>query len=356
MTRKSGFALVLILSLLGLLVSGCSGQQTQPRQEAPKAQVIELKFHHHDPANGPSDQAAREWAKAVEERAKGTLKITVYPAETLGKGKDAYDLVTSGIADIAWGFTGFFPGRFPMTEVASLPLIGMPTAEIGSKALWDLYSKTTYLKDEYPGVKVLFLHTAVPTGTIGTVKKPVRKLEDLKGLKLRAGTGPDIEFLKLAGAVPMPVAAGDVYEGLQRGTLDGYVWVVSGAMVYRLPEVSNYHTMVQLSVPCFWMIMNEKKYESLPVDAQKALDECSGVFGLSVYTKRFDGLLEEFREAVRNEWKKEIIQLAPEEETRWRELAKKTWEKWVADGEAKGLPARAVLDEYQKLLKLHSGK
>jgi len=89
-------------------------------QEAPKP--IELKFAHYSPPGHPMlEGIAKPWSKMVEEKTKGKLKITLYPAETLCKMADTYDAVVSGIADIGYGLTQMTPGRFPLSMVVTIP-------------------------------------------------------------------------------------------------------------------------------------------------------------------------------------------------------------------------------------------
>ncbi len=357
---KRVMAFASVLAIAGLVLAGC-GQKQQASQDkaADKGQaggsVIELKFHHHDP---PTSDFARngveQWAKMIEERTNGKVKITIYPAETLGKAKDAYEMVTNGIADIAWGFVGFFPGRFPMTEVIDLPMLGIPSAEVGSKVLWDLYANTPYLKGEFPGVKVLALHCNA-VNPIGTSKKAVRTLEDLKGLKVRTPAGPPTEFMKQAGALPVLIPAPDIFENMQKGTIDGYSIDWQGIKGFRLPEVSNYITDVNLFIAPFWIIMNEQKWNSLPADVQKAIEEVSGQFAAQHFGKVFDESEKQARARVK-ELNKEIIPLTPEEQQRWVSVAQKVWDKWVNDMEASKKPAKTVLEETQKLIKKYTGQ
>lgn len=358
--KKKAILGLSILLVVFLIFAGCGqksqapSEQTTTKQQAGGA-VVELKLHHHDPPTALSHREGFEpWAKMVEQRTNGKVKITIYPGETLGKAKDAYEMVTNGIADIAWGFVGFFPGRFPMTEVVTLPMLGIPSAEVGSKILWELYSNTPYLKNEFPGVKVLFLHTH-STVPIGTTKKAVRTLEDLKGLKIRTPAGPPTEFMKQAGALPVTIPAPEIFEALQKGAIDGYVIDWHGVGAFRLPEISNYHTDAKLYIGPFWVIMNEKKWNSLPPDVQKAIEEVSGAYAAELFGKVFDKAQQLAIEDIKAK-KKEYIELAPEEKKRWVEVAKKVWDKWTTDMEAAKKPAKAVLEETQKLINKYTTK
>ena len=108
------------------------------------------------------------------------LNITIYPGATLFKPRDAYDACVTGIADIAWGFIGLFHSRFPLTDLVTLPLLGIKDARMGSLLSWHLYEKFPAIRNEFKDVKLLVLHTH-RGGVFGT-SKPVRAIKDFKGL------------------------------------------------------------------------------------------------------------------------------------------------------------------------------
>ena len=156
-----------------------------------------------------------EWAKRVEAVTNGRVKITIYPAETLFKVKEAIVATTSGLTDIAWVVIGQFPGRFPLSEAGSLPfLFNLPSgvvngktlgaAEINSQMVQELYDASPDIQKEWNEVKLMYMHTAAPSSIWAT--KSIATLADLKGLKIRVAAGPDLDTFQLLGTAPISMA------------------------------------------------------------------------------------------------------------------------------------------------------
>jgi TRAP-type C4-dicarboxylate transport system substrate-binding protein len=344
-------------SLLALMVLAMSvvlvGYGT-PQAQAADKKPIELRMAHTNPSGTAPDLAAKEWVRLVEQKANGTLKINIYPASTLAKIADEYDGVVNGIIDIGWNTATPNAARHPMLQVTSLPMIGIQDAPTGSKALNELYKRTDYLKKELSDTRVLFLHTESGNTNFGGMKKAIRTIEDMKGLKIRAAPGSQTEFLKSVGAMPIPIPITEAYESIERGVLDGYIFAWGAVKAFRLYEVTRNFSSVNFYTAPFWMVMNKNAYANLPPEAQRAIDACSGDVGAAIYAKHMDRDEELGIEAV-TKLKKEIHKLPPAEEKRWTEAAMKTWETWVADQTKQGRPAREVLDTYRKLLVQYKG-
>ncbi|MEW6667155.1 MAG: TRAP transporter substrate-binding protein [Thermodesulfobacteriota bacterium] len=336
---------VLMVLAISVFVCGFGAQELQAADPKP----IELRFAHTNPPGTAPDLAAKEWIKLVEQKAKGRLKITIYPASTLAKITDEYDGIVNGVIDLGWNTSTPNAARFPMLQVTTLPMVGIPSSAVGSKALNELYRTTDYLKKEFSDTKVLFFHTETGNTNFGSTKKPIRTLEDLKGLKVRAAPGSQTEFLKSVGALPVPIPITEAYESIERGVLEGYIFAWAAVKAFRLHEVTKYFTTVRFYTASFWAVMNQKVFANLPADARKAIDECSGDVGAEIYSRHMTKDEEMGLETVKK-MKKEIYSLPPEEEKRWAEVAMKTWETWVADQSKQNRPAREVLDTYRKLL------
>lgn len=341
---------VLMVSLLVLLTSvvGCSSPST-PAANNDNAKVYEFKFHHHEnPDSIGSTEALHKWAKLVEEKANGKVKITIYPAQTLGKMADAYNMVKTGVADISWGFVPSFPGQFPITEGIALPMLGITSASQGSKVLMDLYNNTPEFQAEYKDVHVLLLHTHDPA-PIGTTKAPVNTAADLKGLNIRVVGDGQTKMIQALGANPMPVGVPDLYQSLERGVIGGYALGWEGIESYKLPEISKYIVDCDYYVGPFWLLMNKQKWESLPPDVQKAFDEVSGMAGAELFGKAWD-LGEKHGIEVAEKAGVKLNALSADEIKKWQELAKPIQDKWAGDLEAKGIPGKAILEKMKSLI------
>ena len=311
-----------------------------------------LKFHHH--TTGKTADVLAQWAKQVEDVTKGRVKINIFPGATLGKEKEAYELATTGTADISWGFLANFPGQFLMTDIASLPLLGMPSGEVASRVLWGLYTKfPDAFAKEYKEVKLLTLHSS---GTIpmATTKKPVRTLEDLKGLNVRIPGGPPTEMLKALGGNPVTVPTADLYAALEKGVVDGLCLGWMAMEDFKTYEVTKYFEETNFYATAFWLVMNKKTWDSFPPDVQQAIMSVSEEKGGIFLGKGWDALGISSKNMIKKIAGKEIIDIAPAEFAKWTERAKPIWDAHIKKAAEKGLPAQEALDYALKLVKDYS--
>ena len=123
--------------------------------------------------------------------------------------------VRSGIADMGWCVQGYWPEQTPLSDVMSLPFLPLTTAEKSSEVLWKLYEKFPAMQKEYGEIQPLVLHTS--SSNLLVSKKPVKTLEDLKGMKFRVLGGPPTEMAKALGAVPTLIPMPDVYQSARQG-------------------------------------------------------------------------------------------------------------------------------------------
>jgi TRAP-type C4-dicarboxylate transport system substrate-binding protein len=340
---KKRFGLLVMLSFLMMTIFAV-------RTFAASGKPVELKFAHFlPPMHHEHVEVFVPLAREIEERTHGKVKVTIYPAQALGKAKDLYDIAKNGVADMTFFIPGYTSGRFPLTTVMELPL-NAPSAKVGTRVIWDLYGK--YLKPEYTDVKLLSMWTNQPA-QIFTSKKPVKSLEDLRGLRIRS-PGPQQTFtLKTLGASPVSLPAPDVYDALQRGMVDGVATDFAAVKNFRFIEVANYATIVNLYLLPMGLAMNLDVWNSFSPDIKKIMEEIFGLRTAKNNAKTFDKHNLLGQEA----WEKKglgVYQLSAEEKKIWEEKFKLINEKWVADMEAKGLPGKRVFEEANMLLKRYS--
>jgi TRAP-type C4-dicarboxylate transport system substrate-binding protein len=316
------------------------------------AKPISLNVYYHGAPPGGQAQFYRAWIKKVEKATGGRVKMTFYPGAVLGPPMEAYEMIKSGAVDAGCIIPGFYPGRFPLTNVVQLPFLGLPSAEVGSRIFWELYDKFPEFKADYPDVKVLNLYTDAPT-PIG-LKKPVRRAEDIKGMKIRALAGAPTEMLKELGASPVLMPPTEIYTSMDRGVIDGWMisWEACAGMKYW--EVTDYFVTANMYQPALVFLMNLNSWKRLPADIQKIFDEHTGATGSLFFGTEFDRHNHEARAKVEKMKGKEIIALSPSEVARWKKITRPVWDRWLADTKAKGLPGKAVADEAKRLLKKYT--
>jgi TRAP-type C4-dicarboxylate transport system substrate-binding protein len=287
------------------------------------------------------------WVKMIQERTRGNVKINVYFSNALAPIPEMFDSAVSGVADISEGIAYATPGRFPLTETVMLPELGLKTSLSCSKALWHLYKTFPEVKAEYPGVKMLWLHVTPGTKII-TRKKPVRSLEDLKGLKIRVSGTTAVKIGKALGFTPVSMSMGDLYLALEKGVIDGVVLPTEILISRRLGEVTKYVTDVDLGHDAFFVVMNQGTWNKLPQETQKVFNDLTGDWAVDFTGKAWDRFDKEAEAAVKAKGI-EYISLSPQELAKWRKLLVPVKDEYTAELEAKKLPGKKILSELIKL-------
>ncbi len=293
------------------------------------------------------------WVKKVEEATKGRVKIRIYPSQTLVKGIDMWKGVKAGIADIGWCFHGYWPEMTPLSDVITLPFLPFSTAAEGSATLYKLISKSPTLQKEYVDVQPLMIWTSSPYVVL-TTSKPIKTLEDFRGMKIRATGGPPTEQIRALGGVPMLIPMPDVYDALDKGVIDGAALPWEAIQGFRFYEVGKNYTVAPMSAVYFSLSMNKQKWNSLPKDIQDAIMSVSGLEGSIAMGK---GAFDDAEEVVMDLVKKgnhtaNRHVISAEELARWRKVAEPIWADWVKRMESKGRPeAKEVLAATLEILK-----
>lgn len=318
------------------------------------AQEVTLKLHQFLPAQANVPKLILDvWADKVEEDSEGRIKIDRFPSMQLGgKPPELMDQAIDGVADIVWTVVGYTPGRYPSTEVFELPFM-MTNARAVSHAYWEMFEK--HMKDtEFKDVHILATWVHGP-GLIHSAD-PVETPEDLVGMKIRGGGRSVNALLEELGATPVGMPVPAIPEGLSKGVIDGTTipWEVTSAL--KVPELVENHTEFTgkaLYTLTFVLAMNKDKYESLPEDLQKVIDENSGlefsVFAGGTMADADDPSREFALDNGNN-----VITLDEEQTAVWRERAQPIYDKWVADMAEKGIDGQALLDEATALIEKYT--
>ncbi|MBY6135723.1 TRAP transporter substrate-binding protein [Nocardioides marinus] len=318
------------------------------------AQEVTLKLHQFLPAQANVPKLILDvWADKVEEDSEGRIKIDRFPSMQLGgKPPELMDQAIDGVADIVWTVVGYTPGRYPSTEVFELPFM-MTNARAVSHAYWEMFEK--HMKDtEFKDVHILATWVHGP-GLIHSAD-PVETPEDLVGMKIRGGGRSVNALLEELGATPVGMPVPAIPEGLSKGVIDGTTipWEVTSAL--KVPELVENHTEFTgkaLYTLTFVLAMNKDKYESLPEDLQKVIDDNSGlefsVFAGGTMADADDPSREFALDNGNN-----VITLDEEQTAVWRERAQPIYDKWVADMAEKGIDGQALLDEATALIEKYT--
>ena len=310
---------------------------------AEQQKVINLTFSVYVPSTHFWAALANQWVGEVEKRTNGRVKVSTFAGGSLLKSSGAIDGVISGTADIAHGGVPHLPGRFPLLELLNYPL-GAQSATALHHAQWELWKK--FRPKEFDEVKLLSLDCCSPTNVWS--KKPIRKTDDFKGMKIRtAGTGTDV--ISALGAIPTSVTlSSEVYEMLAKGIVDGHASSLNNIVGYHEDEVTRYLTMVPLNCYNFYTIMNKKKWESLPDDIKKIIDDWNDQYQHIAAARWNDEVPEGLAYAKSKGM--EIIYFSPQEIAKLNKLLEPIAEAYVAKVEARGV--KEIRPFYQETLRL----
>src|ERR1700719_566562 len=315
------------------------------------AQPIELKLAYFVGDQHAMSQWLIRWANNLEKDSGGRIMVKRFPGSQMGPVQQHYDFVRTGQADVAWFLHGATPGRFPLTELVQVPyLVG--SAEIGTKVLNDSELRSKYLDAEHKGVKVLLLLTHQP-GNVHTTKKPIRTVEDMKGLRIRFASPTIRDFIAALGGTPVGVLPTEQVEQLQKGTIDSVFIDYGGAgIAFKMGGVLKYSTEMYSYVSSFGVAMNPDFWNRLTPDLQGIVTKSMTGVEKEV-GEAWDGLDVPGKKAIMDGGG-EAIRLSPEENARFRKIGAEVAEARGKDLESKGMPARAIYDRMKSLAQEHA--
>jgi TRAP-type C4-dicarboxylate transport system substrate-binding protein len=315
------------------------------------AQPIELKLAYFVGDQHAMSQWLIRWANNLEKDSGGRIMVKRFPGSQMGPVQQHYDFVRTGQADVAWFLHGATPGRFPLTELVQVPyLVG--SAEIGTKVLNDSELRSKYLDAEHKGVKVLLLLTHQP-GNVHTTKKPIRTVEDMKGLRIRFASPTIRDFIAALGGTPVGVLPTEQVEQLQKGTIDSVFIDYGGAgIAFKMGGVLKYSTEMYSYVSSFGVAMNPDFWNRLTPDLHGIVTKSMTGVEKEV-GEAWDGLDVPGKKAIMDGGG-EAIRLSPEENARFRKIGADVAEARVKELESKGMPARAIYDRMKSLAEEHA--
>ena len=251
-----------------------------------QAQVVLTASSWLPPSHALSE-TQKAWCAQLETKTAGKAKCNLLP-RGVAAPPATFDAVRNGLADISFTVHGYTPGRFVTTQVAEFPFLG-DNSEPVSIAFQRLYAKTPAMQEEHKGVKVLAVFTHGP-GIVFNTKRPIVKIDDLSGLKWRVGGGMVNEISKALGMNVTLKPAPESYELLSTGVMDGTLFPAESIESFKIDKVVRYGTSFPggLYNTSFVFLMNQAKYDSLPADVKKVVDELSGEVASKMFGQGWD--------------------------------------------------------------------
>lgn len=276
------------------------------------------------------------FAKAVEEATKGEVKVQLYNGGELGAGPaEQYARAVDGVADLSISLPGYTASNFPLTLVAELP--GVLAEADGTEKLWN---HLDLLKSEYKRTPLVALWSSAEN-ILYSAQKPIRTIDDVKGMKIRVPSRNSGFLVEAWGGTPVSMPVSEVYNALQTGVIDAAMIDGTATKAFKLGEVANYVTLgMKTTNSPFFIVMNRDAWQGL-TDEQKAAVEAAGK------QASLNGQQSQLKvaasgiEAIAAMPGKEVIRLTPEQAAPFDAIAAEVTAKIVAEA---GDEAKALVD------------
>lgn len=338
-----------VLIALFMVILGCGGKSDVsdgggPEKAAKAEKAVELNYSIFFPASHLQAQTAAEWAREIEKRTEGRVKITMFPGGTLTQAPQCYEGVVNGISDIGMSVFAYTRGKFPLLEGLDLP-VGYPDGLTATRAANEMVE--LYDPKELEDVKVLYLHAHGP-GILAS-KKSIDSVDDLSGMKIRA-TGLSAKIVSALDAVPIAMSQGETYEALQKGVAEATFCPVETLKGWKQGEVIDYvvDTRAIGYTTAMFAVMNKGVWESLPEDIQAVFDEVNSEW-IDRHGRAWDRADEEGEAFVRD-LGKTFVELDERQEEALVDAVQPILAEYVDTVEAGGLPGREFLKDLQEYL------
>ena len=310
-----------------------------------QGKTVKLTYSHFWPVGHPVSNLIAEWGKEVEKRTNGRVAVLIFPAGTLTPADKCYDGVVKGISSLGSSALSYTRGRFPLMEVLDLPL-GYKNATVATKLSNELYKK--FQPRELADVKVMYFQAHGP-GIIFT-RRPVKTLEELKGMKIRS-TGLGAKIVSALGAVPVAMPMSETYDALSKGVVEGSTAPAAGLEGFKWAEVVKYciQDFGSAYTTTFFVVMNKNVWNSLPDDIQKTISQVN-----EEWIPRTGKCWDDYDKTGRDYAQKlgvQNIPLSKKEDERWAKKVSVTMDDYLSETKKKGLPGDSALKFCSEYLK-----
>jgi len=297
---------------------------TSPAANA--ADPITLKFGYPAPMQTAAGQVITAWGKEVEEASGGTLAVQFFPGASLATFGNVLDRVLNKVIDIGFGVFGEYTAQFPKSDTPSLPFECNKSGDC-SAVMWRLYASGV-TADEFGRVKPLALFT-FPTSSLQSTRL-VKTADDMKGMKVVATGRTLSDAVTLMGGAPVTLGPGEYFQSLERGTANGVVVSWSGALTFKLDEVSKYHLGVPFGLFPSFVFMNKDSYAALPAQAKAAIEKTTG----ESLSRRMGGAGDKATEDAIARFSSlpghtTVPELPPDEAARWKKILAPITDNWI---------------------------
>jgi len=337
-------AVMFCLCLVSLMVMPASG--------APE-KVYEFNLSDYNQATAPQGQFMDEWANRINKDSGGRIKIRVYHSGTLLPPNNTWPGVAKGMADFGSSFRYETFGKTLQEYIGNF-MVGAPNCEVAQAIQYDCYEKFPELRAEWKANKVIAFGSSPKMNMHNSVRL-LRVPSDLKGLQIRVSVGGASELTKIWGGIPVFAPITESYEMLQKRTVQGIMAGSDVLKIFRLAEVCNYTTDLGVQFdPTWFLCMNWDKYNSLPPDLQKVIDDSMPWTRERIHTIMENQIQTgvDFAKGLNKGY--QFHTPTPEELVQWIDPIRPSLEKWAASVDAKGLPGTQLYNFVRERVKAYA--
>ena len=338
MTRRIGRALTLFVTAVSVAFLGA-----MLPYDAQSATILKVSTHSSGPGTPRADYLVR-LSKAVKQRTNGRVEIRIFWANSLVHAKEALEAVQVGTSDMADLAIGYYADKLKLLQVAALPFSVSDPVKQRDGALRILKAVPEVRQELAKFGHVILAVTATASYQLPS-HKPINDLAELKGKKV--GTFGRIvpKVIKAAGAIPVSVSGGEMYEALQRGTIDARVLSYEASQRFKLYEVVKYISQVNLGglAGVNTLTINKNKWAKLSAEDQKIiLEEGAKVGKWEAQAMKDDDV--KFKDFLRNKGVT-IVDFSSDDRAKWKNFpaVQSISTDWVASMDKAGLPGKKTL-------------
>ncbi len=277
----------------------------------------------------------------LERMSNGKIKVETTWSQSVHGVREGRKAVRTGLSDQAPCFSLYTARDYNVVGGLGLPFLFNNSHEAVATAE-HLYPQ--YLKDEFERFQVLIMREA-HTGPYHLYNnKPVRTLEDVQGMKVRAGGGTHAQIIGALGATQVSMPGASAYTAMQRGTIDAIHFNDAAALIFKLHEVSKYRTENGFNVLTIEYCMSKDWFDDLPADLQNVVNNWGRQMAIAEAVAFYD-YGGQVNVAKMEEQGLESINMGEAELDKWKAAVAGVEAAWVADAEKKGIPATQMMKD-----------
>jgi len=335
----------IITSLILILVALLFGATQVYAADKP----IKLVFSSYLKKSFTNNLTCQFWMDEVTKRTNGRIQFTTYYDGTLLKGAESLPGCGRGMCDLTICPDAYTADRHPLSMVQTL-LFMTDRMDSYLKACYRLFTTENLLIEEFTRNNVHFLVEIPVSANILGAREKINTIPSLKNKRIRA-MAMTADALSILGATPVGLALGEVYDGLDKGVIDGYSLTdFTLASMFHLYEVAPYmHDTGMGQFGGMFFVINKKKWDSLPNDIQEIMSQVAHEAidkHVDLYMKIESQMVDRAHEGGAK-----VVILTDEEKARWKNTAgPKLWDQWISDKEAAGLKGSYIFNRWKEII------